>query len=52
MNVIARTRAAPLTLATTLRRGIQAIDADLPIGGPFTLAERLGDADARPPSAA
>jgi putative ABC transport system permease protein len=41
MNVIVRTRVPPGTLATTLRREVQAMDSDLPMFGPFTLAERL-----------
>jgi hypothetical protein len=41
MNVIARVRTAPANLATAVRRDIQHVDADLPIGGPFPLAEQL-----------
>jgi putative ABC transport system permease protein len=41
MWVFARTRVPPESLGTALRREVQALDADLPILGPFTLAERL-----------
>ena len=41
MSVVARTRVAPESLGTAFRREIQAEDSDLPIFGPFTLAERL-----------
>ncbi len=41
MNVIVRTRVPPGNLATALRREVQAMDFDLPMFGPFTLAERL-----------
>jgi putative ABC transport system permease protein len=41
MEVIARTRVPPATLATAFRREIQALDSDLPMFGPFTLDERL-----------
>ena len=41
MWVVARTRVAPASLANAFRREILALDADLPVFGPFTLAERL-----------
>jgi predicted permease len=41
MEVMARTRVPPATLATAVRRAMQSIDPELPIFGPFTLAERL-----------
>ena len=41
MSVVARTRVPPESLAKAFRREIQAADSDLPIFGPFTLAERL-----------
>jgi putative ABC transport system permease protein len=41
MNVIVRTRVPPSSLATALRHEVQAMDSDLPMFGPFTLAERL-----------
>ena len=41
MSVIARTRVLPESLGTAFRREIQAVDSDLPVFGPFTLAERL-----------
>jgi len=41
MNVIARVGTAPANLATAFRREIQRVDADLPIGDPFPLAEQL-----------
>ncbi len=41
MSVIARTRVFPESLGTAFRREIQAVDSDLPVFGPFTLAERL-----------
>jgi putative ABC transport system permease protein len=41
MEVIARTRVPPATLATAVRCAIQALDSDLPMFGPFTLDERL-----------
>jgi putative ABC transport system permease protein len=41
MWVIARTRVPPGSLATAFRREVRALDSDLPIYGPFTLAERL-----------
>ncbi|MDP9170430.1 MAG: ABC transporter permease, partial [Acidobacteriota bacterium] len=40
-EVMARTRIAPAGLANTFRREIQALDSDLPLFGPFSLAERL-----------
>lgn len=41
INVIVRTLVPPGSLATVFRREVQAIDSDLPMFGPFTLAERL-----------
>ena len=41
MWVLARTRVPPGGLATAFRREVQALDADLPIYGPFAMAERL-----------
>ncbi len=41
MEVIARTRVPPGSLATVFRHEMQTLDADLPIFGPLTLAERL-----------
>jgi putative ABC transport system permease protein len=41
MWVLARTRIAPAGLGTAFRREVQALDADLPMYGPFALAERL-----------
>jgi len=41
MWVFARTRVPPGRLGTAFRREVQALDSDLPIYGPFTLAERL-----------
>ena len=41
MDMVARTRVSPETLRTVFRREIQAVDSDLPVFGPFTLAERL-----------
>jgi putative ABC transport system permease protein len=39
--VFVRTRVPPESLAAALRREVQALDADLPVYGPFTLVERL-----------
>jgi predicted permease len=39
--VFVRTRVPPDSLATALRRAVQAIDPELPVYGPFTLVERL-----------
>jgi len=41
MWVLGRTHVPPETLGTAFRREVQALDPDLPIFGPFTLAERL-----------
>lgn len=41
MKVIARTRVPPGDLGNVFRREVQAIDPDLPIWGPLTLAEVL-----------
>jgi putative ABC transport system permease protein len=41
MWVLARTRVPPGGLATAFRREVQALDSDLPIYGPFAMAERL-----------
>jgi putative ABC transport system permease protein len=41
MEVIARTRVPPGSLASAFRREMQALDSDLPVFGPFTLDERL-----------
>jgi putative ABC transport system permease protein len=41
MNVIARTQVPPASLGAAVRRQIQAIDADLPVRDPSTLAERM-----------
>jgi putative ABC transport system permease protein len=41
IEIIARTRVAPGSLATAFRREMRALDSDLPMFGPFTLAERL-----------
>ncbi len=41
MWVLARTSIPPAGLATALRHEVQALDPDLPLYGPFTLAERL-----------
>ena len=41
MWVIARTRVPPGNLATAFRLEVRALDSDLPIYGPFTLADRL-----------
>jgi putative ABC transport system permease protein len=41
MWVLARTRVPPASLGTAFRREVQAVDSDLPIYGPFALAERL-----------
>jgi putative ABC transport system permease protein len=41
MWVFARTRVPPGSLATAFRREVQTLDADLPIYGPFAMAERL-----------
>lgn len=41
MNVIVRTRVPPGSLTTVFRREVHALDADLPLFGPYTLAERL-----------
>ena len=40
MNVLVRARVSPGTLATAFRHEVQAIDSDLPLFGPYTLAER------------
>ncbi len=42
MIVIARASIPPANLGMTLRRELQTLDSDLPIGGPFTLAEAIG----------
>jgi putative ABC transport system permease protein len=39
--VFARTRVSPASLAAAFRSEIQAVDPDVPVFGPFTLAERL-----------
>ena len=41
MWIFARTRGLPGRLAPTLRREAQALDSDLPMYGPFVLADRL-----------
>ena len=41
MSIVARTRVPPESLGTAFRREIKAADSDLPMFGPFTLAERL-----------
>ena len=41
MNILMRTRVPPGSLRTIFRKEIHAIDSDLPMFGPFTLAERL-----------
>ena len=41
MEIIARTRVAPGSLATAFRREMRALGSDLPMFGPFSLAERL-----------
>jgi hypothetical protein len=41
MHVMARTRVRPVTLTTLFRQQIKTVDSDLPVFGPFTLAERL-----------
>jgi predicted permease len=41
MWVFARTRVSPGSLGTAFRREVQALDSDLPIYGPFALAQRL-----------
>jgi putative ABC transport system permease protein len=41
MEVIARTRVSPASLTPAFRREVQMSDSDLPIFGPFTLAQRL-----------
>lgn len=41
MEVILRTLVPPATLASTVRREVQALDSDLPVFGPLTLTERL-----------
>jgi putative ABC transport system permease protein len=45
MSVIMRTRIAPENLATAFRRGVQALDSDLPVYGPFASSywERYSD---------
>ena len=39
--VLVRSRVPPLNLATAFRRDVQELDADLPMYGPFELANRL-----------
>jgi predicted permease len=41
MWFVARTSVPPASLATAFRREVQAIDADLPVNGPLTLAKRV-----------
>jgi putative ABC transport system permease protein len=41
MWIFLRTRVPPGSLATTLRREVQRLDPDLPLYGPFALADRL-----------
>ena len=41
MSAVARTRVPPGSLGTAFRREVQAMDADLPVGGPDTLAANL-----------
>lgn len=41
LDVMARTRVPPATLAMAFRRAMQAMDSELPIFGPFTLDTRL-----------
>ena len=45
MSVIMRTRIAPENLATAFRRGVQGLDSDLPVYGPFASSywERYSD---------
>src|SRR6202012_1735021 len=41
INVLVRTRTPPAGLGNAFRREVHAMDADLPIYGPFTLPDRL-----------